>query len=160
MVRRELFCVDIITMFGFTRMPAPHDVKFYVPGVQSSTRKPKIVKPAIHRVYTFLSRVYIQSSYSKICGFVRSRLSIALVRSSSRCLRGDRNPTQRFQAPIWDSGTGLGLYRMSFYFHTSQPTIGVPNSTFTTHPYTNHSLKNHFLHIFPTMLLAYMNKFT
>jgi hypothetical protein len=51
-------------------------------------------------------------SYSEICGFVRSRLSIALVRSSSRCLRGDRNPTQRFQAPIWDSGTGLGLYRM------------------------------------------------
>jgi hypothetical protein len=51
-------------------------------------------------------------SYSEICGFVRSRLSIALVRSSSRCLRGDRNPSQRFQYPIWDTGTGLGLYRM------------------------------------------------
>ena len=51
-------------------------------------------------------------SYSEICGFVRSRLSIALVRSSSRCLRGDRNPTQRFHTPIWDSGTGLSLYRM------------------------------------------------
>jgi hypothetical protein len=51
-------------------------------------------------------------SYSEICGFVRSRLSFALVRSSSRCLRGDRNPTNRFHTPIWDSGTGLGLYRM------------------------------------------------
>jgi hypothetical protein len=51
-------------------------------------------------------------SYSEICGFVRSRLSIALVRSSSRCLRGDRNPTHRFHTPMWDSGTGLGLYRM------------------------------------------------
>ena len=51
-------------------------------------------------------------SYSEICGFVRSRISFALVRSSSRCLRGDRNPTQRFHAPIWDTGTGLGLYRM------------------------------------------------
>ena len=51
-------------------------------------------------------------SYSEICGFVRSRLSIALARSSSRCLRGDRNPTHRFQTPMWDTGTGLGLYRM------------------------------------------------
>jgi hypothetical protein len=51
-------------------------------------------------------------SYSEICGFVRSRISFALVRSSSRCLRGDRNPTNRFHTPIWDSGTGLGLYRM------------------------------------------------
>ena len=51
-------------------------------------------------------------SYSEICGFVRSRISFALVRSSSRCLRGDRNPTKRFHTPIWDSGTGLGLYRM------------------------------------------------
>jgi hypothetical protein len=33
------------------------------------------------------------------------KTSIALVRSSSRCLRGDRNPTHRFHTPIWDSGT-------------------------------------------------------
>ena len=51
-------------------------------------------------------------SYSEICGFVRSRLSIALIRSSSHCLRADRNPIRRFHPPIWDSGTGLGLYRM------------------------------------------------
>jgi hypothetical protein len=51
-------------------------------------------------------------SYSEVCGFVRSRLSIALLRSSSRCLRADRNPEHRIRAPVWDSGTGLGLYRM------------------------------------------------
>jgi hypothetical protein len=51
-------------------------------------------------------------SYSEICGFVRSRLSFALVRSSSRCLRGDHKPTKRFHTPIWDSGTGLGIYWM------------------------------------------------
>jgi hypothetical protein len=51
-------------------------------------------------------------SYSEICGYVRSRISIALVRSSSRCLRADRTPTQRFRNPMWESGTGLGLYRM------------------------------------------------
>ena len=44
--------------------------------------------------------------------FIRSRLSIALVRSSSRCLRAERTPTHRFHIPMWDSGTGLGLYRM------------------------------------------------
>ncbi|KAI2498784.1 hypothetical protein MHU86_15687 [Fragilaria crotonensis] len=34
-------------------------------------------------------------SYSEVCGFVRSRLAIALVRSASRCLRADRNPMRR-----------------------------------------------------------------
>ncbi|KAI2507267.1 hypothetical protein MHU86_7103 [Fragilaria crotonensis] len=51
-------------------------------------------------------------SYSEVCGFVRSRLAIALVRSASRCLRADRIPMRRTLSPIWDSGTGLGLYRM------------------------------------------------
>ncbi|KAI2510249.1 hypothetical protein MHU86_4127 [Fragilaria crotonensis] len=51
-------------------------------------------------------------SYSEVCGFVRSRLAIALVRSASRCLRADRNPMRRTPFPIWDCGAGLGLYRM------------------------------------------------
>jgi hypothetical protein len=51
-------------------------------------------------------------SYSEVCGFVRSRLAIALVRSASRCLRADRNPMRRTPSPIWDCGAGLGLYRM------------------------------------------------
>jgi hypothetical protein len=51
-------------------------------------------------------------SYSEVCGFVRSPLSIALICSSSRCLRADRNPARRFHMPFWESGTGLSLYRM------------------------------------------------
>ena len=37
-------------------------------------------------------------NYSQVCGFVWSRLSFTLVRSTSRCLRGTRNPLQRPQA--------------------------------------------------------------
>ena len=51
-------------------------------------------------------------NYSDVCGFVRSRLAVALARSSSRCLRADRlgqhRQSQRVQ---WESGAGLGLYR-------------------------------------------------
>lgn len=50
-------------------------------------------------------------TYSDVCGFVRSRLSIALVRTTSLCLRGARDPTARRQTVSWESGTGLGLYR-------------------------------------------------
>ena len=32
-------------------------------------------------------------AYSEVCGFVRSRLAITLVRSASLCLRGARDPT-------------------------------------------------------------------
>ena len=56
-------------------------------------------------------------SYSEVCGFVRSCLSIALIRSSSRCLKANRNPTHRFHPPIWDSGTGLGLSDVNSFHH-------------------------------------------
>jgi hypothetical protein len=79
---------------------------FSVDGLQG-----KEATAASKRLATCLASKW-KRSYSEICGFVRSRLSIALVRSSSRCLRGDRNPSQRFHIPIWESGTGLGLYRM------------------------------------------------
>jgi hypothetical protein len=71
----------------------------------------KEAKAASKRLASILAGKW-KRSYSELCGFVRSRLSIALIRSSSRCLRADRNPTHRFHLPIWDSGTGLGLYRM------------------------------------------------
>ena len=50
-------------------------------------------------------------SYSEVVGYVRSRISIALVRSASRCLRVDRNPNARNPTVPWESGSGLGLYR-------------------------------------------------
>ena len=50
-------------------------------------------------------------TYSQVCGFVRSRLSIALARSASMCLRGCRDPTARSRHYTWEAGgAGLHLY--------------------------------------------------
>jgi hypothetical protein len=51
-----------------------------------------------------------KQDYANVCGFVRSRLSIALVRTMSQCIRGARDPTARATHPTWDSGPGLNLY--------------------------------------------------
>lgn len=48
--------------------------------------------------------------YSQICGFVRSKLAVALVRTTSRCLRGTRDPGRRPQALDWVAGSGLRLF--------------------------------------------------
>jgi hypothetical protein len=50
-------------------------------------------------------------SHSEVVGCVRSRISIALVRSASRCLRVDRSPSARLPTVPWESGSGLGLHR-------------------------------------------------
>jgi hypothetical protein len=50
-------------------------------------------------------------TYSEVCGFVRSRLSVALARSTSQCLRGTRDPSSRTASYQWETGAGLGLYR-------------------------------------------------
>ena len=48
-------------------------------------------------------------NYSQVCGFVHSRLAVALVRATSKCLRGSRKPTRR---PIdWVTGAGSRLLR-------------------------------------------------
>ena len=51
-----------------------------------------------------------QRQYSEVCGFVRSRLSLSLVRATSLCLRGARDATARSVNPYWESGSGLALY--------------------------------------------------
>jgi hypothetical protein len=38
-------------------------------------------------------------------------LAIALVRSASRCLRWDQNPSIRPSQMPWDLGLGLSLYK-------------------------------------------------
>ena len=48
-------------------------------------------------------------TYSKVCGYVNSPLSIALVRMSSRCICGSRNPIRRIHHPAWECGAGLAL---------------------------------------------------
>ena len=50
-------------------------------------------------------------NYSDVCSFVRSRLSVALARAASQCLRGARDPSSKITRPTWDSGAGLGLYQ-------------------------------------------------
>jgi len=49
--------------------------------------------------------------YSQMCGFVKARLSIALVRATSRCLRGTRDQSYRPHSMLWVAGTGQRLYR-------------------------------------------------
>ena len=55
-----------------------------------------------------------------LCGYDRSRLAIALARTTSLCLRGDRDPTARASHPTWDNGAGFGLYRSYRTFPPSQ----------------------------------------
>jgi hypothetical protein len=64
----------------------------------------------IKRVTALLSTKW-KRAYSEICGFVRSRISIALVRAASHCLRGARDPTARVSTATWEAGAGLSLYR-------------------------------------------------
>ena len=48
--------------------------------------------------------------FSSICGFVRARLAFALVRATSRCLRGTRDPTKPPTSPLeWVAGAGSRL---------------------------------------------------
>ena len=49
--------------------------------------------------------------YLELCGFVRSRLSIALVRSAHVCLRGARDLHSKPQRPYFESSVGYSLYR-------------------------------------------------
>ena len=51
--------------------------------------------------------------YSQVCGFVKARLSIALVRATHVCIRGSRVPVSRISSriPLWDDGAGLSLFR-------------------------------------------------
>jgi hypothetical protein len=66
---------------------------------------------AIKRVASLLSQKW-HRSYSETCAYVRSRISISLVRAASHCLlRGSRDPSARVSHGTWETGTGMGLYR-------------------------------------------------
>jgi hypothetical protein len=51
--------------------------------------------------------------YSEVCGFVRARMSIAIIRATHLCLRGSRVPTSKmsYKFPQWEDSAGLGLFR-------------------------------------------------
>ena len=52
-------------------------------------------------------------SYSKTCGYVKSRIAITLVRATHRCIRGYRVPAHRtrVQQTQWKDGAGINLFR-------------------------------------------------
>jgi hypothetical protein len=67
-------------------------------------------KAATQRLASLLAAKW-KRTYSDVCGYIRSRLAVALVRSTTRCLRASRTPFQRAPHIPWDSGSGLSLYR-------------------------------------------------
>lgn len=79
---------------------------FSVDGLRS-----KETDAASKRISTLLSKKWNRSE-SDVCGYVRSRLSLALVRATTMCLRSARDHTSiaRSTPPAMD-GAGLGLYR-------------------------------------------------
>ena len=52
--------------------------------------------------------------HSQICGFVRSRMALTLVRATSRCFRGSRTPRQRVGSLEWASGSSVRLFNRLF----------------------------------------------
>ena len=54
-----------------------------------------------------------QQPYSSMYGYIKSRISITLVRSTHRCIRGSRVPVHKisFQRPQWEDGAGINLFR-------------------------------------------------
>ena len=73
----------------------------------------KEARAARRRLASHLADKWDQK-YSIVSNFIRSRLSIALARSLSRCLRGTRNTKSRpYHSLDWVAGTGLRLYNLA-----------------------------------------------
>ena len=66
----------------------------------------------VKRLATVLSQKW-EKAYSRICGWLRSRIGIAIVRATHRCLRGSRIPRESMSTPhkhpTWEDGAGLHL---------------------------------------------------
>jgi len=72
----------------------------------------KEAKAARKRLASKLAEKW-HKEYSQVCGFLRARLPVALVRTTSQCLRGTRGPLRKhYRAdPTWCAYDGLGLFR-------------------------------------------------
>ena len=68
----------------------------------------KEAKAAVKRLASLLA-VKWSAEYSYVCGYLRARLSLALVRATGRCLRAERNPLHRADPPHWSGGDGIPL---------------------------------------------------
>ena len=65
----------------------------------------------LRRLAQLLSRKWEQP-YSQVCGYVRARVSIVIVRATHLCIRGSRIPADRIShhRSQWEDGAGLGLF--------------------------------------------------
>jgi len=62
-------------------------------------------------VYTCIAEEW-EKPYSTVRGFINARMSIALVRATSRCIRGSRIPTSNISIRFrWEGGAGFGLLK-------------------------------------------------
>jgi len=50
-------------------------------------------------------------AYSHVCGYIRSRLSLSLVRAFALCIRGSRDPTTRAARPFLECGASMVTMR-------------------------------------------------
>ena len=66
----------------------------------------------LRKLASRLAKVWTQP-YSHVAGFLRARMSIAIVREQHRCLRGPRSPSSRMseKRPQWEDGAGLHLFQ-------------------------------------------------
>ena len=51
--------------------------------------------------------------YSKMCGYVKSRIAITFVRATHHCIQGSRMTVHQIsvQRPQWEDGAGMKLFR-------------------------------------------------
>ena len=68
----------------------------------------KEAQAAVKRLASLLARKWSEE-YSDVCGYVRARLALALVRATGRCLRAERNPLLRADPLHWSGGDGISL---------------------------------------------------
>ena len=60
-----------------------------------------------------------EKPYSTVMGFINARMSIALVRTTNRCIRGSRIPASNMSNRFrWEGGAGLGLMKSDNMFET------------------------------------------
>jgi hypothetical protein len=52
-----------------------------------------------------------QRTYSQVCGYVKARLSIAIVRATHLCLCAVSLPTKSAPDTLWEDGAGLALFK-------------------------------------------------
>ena len=71
--------------------------KTFTPMVYSADRIPGAEALAIQRRLAALLNYKLKWEYSEMCGFVRARMSLVIVRSNSLLLRSSRNKGARIQ---------------------------------------------------------------